>query len=247
MILPCLLPLLLLALPTAALTQTSDQTSTTAACTSRFGYYTLPLNTNAAVPTWYTYITSTSTTRLTTSTYSTVTSTYNATTTTQLDVLTSTATVLVTSTQTPEVFVVPTPAGFIPLTNHVVATPSPIPRIQRAAAGLSLPQSNSALAARQNRTPANYTGGFFVDRNGQTNSLDRKYLHRVNCVVSVGVSSTEVVLVSGVPETVYVAGPTEAVVEVVTRTSTVRVTSTVLEVEPRETVWEACGAGNVGM
>jgi hypothetical protein len=188
------------------------------------------------VPTWYQFLNITSVTRLTTEVHDTVTATYNAT--TQMNMLTTTVTFSATTTSMPAAVTIPASAGFIPmLANNVALSPTPIPRIKRHEG------HGHALQLLKRQTSPNYTGGFFVGRNGTTSSLDRKYVYRVDCRVYTTINVQQTVTVSGLPSTIYQAGPTAVVVA--TRTETV--TSMVTEVAPRETNYAACQANNVDM
>jgi hypothetical protein len=230
-----LLPLLLAAFP-AVLAQDAIETATR--CNSRFGYYPIPTGAAGAVavPTWYQFLNITSVTRLTTEVHDTVTATYNAT--TQMNMLTTTVTFSATTTSTPAAVTIAASAGFIPmLANNAVLSPTPITRIKRHE------EHGHALQLLKRQTSPNYTSGFFVGRNGTTSSLDRKYVYRVDCRVYTTINVQQTVTISGLPSTVYQAGPTAVVVA--TRTETV--TSTVTEVAPRETNYAACQANNVGM
>jgi hypothetical protein len=68
-------------------------------------------------------------------------------------------------------------------------------------------------------------------------------VYRVDCRVYTTINVQQTVTVSGLPSTIYQAGPTAVVVA--TRTETV--TSMVTEVAPRETNYAACQANNVDM
>jgi len=228
---------LLAAIPVTILAQ--DTTYTATQCTSRFGYYPIPTGSagRAAVPTWYQFFTLTSVTTVTSEVRQTVTATANAT--TQMSMLTTTRTLFTTTTSTPVAIIVPAQAGFIPMIadNAPNATPTPIPRIKRH----SLSKDNS-VQLRKRQTCPNCSGGFWTSRNGTTSSLDRKFIHRVDCLVYETVNRTQTVTVTGLPQTVYQAGATA----LASSTLTVSVTNTVTEVLPRETQYAACGSNNVG-
>ncbi|CAE7008044.1 hypothetical protein PTTW11_01638 [Pyrenophora teres f. teres] len=215
-----------------------DMTYTATHCTLHFGYYPIPTGTagNAAVPTWYQYLTTMSLTSVTTEIRQTVTATANAT--TQMNMLTTTATVFTTTTSTPAAVVVPALAGFIPMMvgNAPNATPTPIPRIKRH----SLSEDNS-LQLRKRQTCPNCSGGFWSSRNGTTSSLNRKFIFRVDCLVYETINRTQTMTVMGLPTTVYQAEATA----LASSTLTVSVTITVTEVLPRATEYAACGVNNV--
>ncbi|KAF1851199.1 uncharacterized protein K460DRAFT_382686 [Cucurbitaria berberidis CBS 394.84] len=228
----------LAALAAVSAVTAQDVTSSATRCTTRFGYYALPTGTagTEAVPTWFRYTTTTNFFRITYTTRDTVTATPSATTFT--DVLTTTETFSTTSTSTPAATTVPTPAGFIPLLAVDVARATPIARIKRH--GLE-GRNSQTLQLLKRQTAANHTGGFSVDRDGHTSSLDRKFVQRVDCRVAVTVNSTTTTIVTGLPETVFVAQATATALT----TSTVSTTTTITAVLPRSTVYQACLGNNI--
>ncbi|KAH9872958.1 hypothetical protein J1614_005353 [Plenodomus biglobosus] len=214
-----------------------DVTASATDCTTRFGYYPLPTGTagTAAVPTWYRYITSTHLFSFSSTVRETVTATPDAT--TFVDILTTTTTVFETTTSTPDATIVPTPAGFIPLL--AVGTPvvTGISRVKREIAG----RDTLALGLFKRQTALNHTGGYIVDRTGNATSLNRKFILRVDCRVSVDVNRTLVTVVTGLPETVFLAPATAVSLS----TTTVRSTQTVTEIMPAETIYQACQDNNI--
>jgi hypothetical protein len=150
-----------------------------------------------------------------------------------MNMLATTVTFSATTTSSPAAVTVPASAGFIPmLANNAVLSPTPtlIARIKRREG------EGQALQMLKRQTSSNNTGGFFVSRNGTTNSLDRKYVYRIDCRAYTTVHVQQTVTVSGLPSTVYAAGPTAIMVA----TNTISVASTVTEVGPRETVYAVC-------
>jgi hypothetical protein len=214
-----------------------DVTSSATRCTTRFGYYALPTGTagTEAVPTWYRYSTTTNLFSITYTTRDTVTSTPDATTFT--DMLTTTTTIITTTTSIPEPIVVATPAGFIALSAAGSAVPTSNSRARRSIEG----RDGHAVSLFKRQTAANNTGGFIVDRNGNVSSLDRKFIQRVDCRVSVTVNSTMTTIVTGTPETVVVAPATATSVS----TTTISTTETITQIAPQQTIYEACQPNNV--
>ncbi|KAF2854187.1 hypothetical protein T440DRAFT_388657 [Plenodomus tracheiphilus IPT5] len=214
-----------------------DVTASATDCTTRFGYYPLPTGTagTEAVPTWYRYATSTHIFSIVSTTRSTVTATPDAT--TFLDVLTSTLTVVTTTVSTPAPVIVATPAGFVPLLAVGEPVVTGVSRIKREIAGRAA--HDISLFKRQ--TAGNHTGGYIVDKSGNATSLNRKYILRVDCRVTVDVNRTSVTVVSGLPETVLIAPATAVSLS----TTTVRSTQTVTAIKPAETIYEACQDNNV--
>ncbi|CAO2649301.1 Nn.00g066860.m01.CDS01 [Neocucurbitaria sp. VM-36] len=233
-----LVPVFFAALAAISTVAAQDVTSSATRCTTRFGYYALPTGTagSEAVPTWYRYTTTTNFFSITYTTRDTVTATPSATTFT--DVLTTTTTFSTTTTSTPSAITVPTPAGFIPLLAVDVAQATPNSRIKRYELGA---RDSLALGLHKRQTAANHTGGFSVDRDGHSSSLDRKFVQRVDCRVSVTVNSTTTTIVTGLPETVFVAAQTATAVT----TTTVSTTTTVTEILPTTTIYEACRGNNI--
>ncbi|KAH7074525.1 hypothetical protein BKA63DRAFT_315636 [Paraphoma chrysanthemicola] len=215
-----------------------DVSSSATRCTTRFGYYPLPTGT-AAVPTWFKFTTTTNVFQVTYTTRDSVTVTPSATTFT--DVITTTAVFSVTTTSVPAPTTVPTPAGFLPLVafNPAGPTAAGLSRFKRY--DLQGRDAETALELVRRQTAANSTGGYQVDRNGQSADIYRKYPQQVNCRVSVTVNSTRITIVTGLPETFIV--PATAVG--VTSTSTVSVTTTIEVVAPRVTKYAACLENNV--
>lgn len=233
-----LVPVFFAALAAVSAVAAQEVTSSATRCTTRFGYYALPTGTagSEAVPTWYRYTTTTNFFHITYTTRDTVTATPTATTST--NVLTTTTTFSTTTTSTPAPTTIATPAGFIPLLAVDLARPTGSSRIKRH----EIEGRDSGLQLLKRQTAANHTGGFIVDKDGHSSSLDRKYAQRVDCRVAVTVNSTTTTIVTGLPETVFVAGPTATAFT----TSTVSITATVTEIAPRTTVYEACRGNNVG-
>ncbi|KAF2031360.1 hypothetical protein EK21DRAFT_99736 [Setomelanomma holmii] len=197
-----------------------DVTSSATRCTTRFGYYPLPTG-SAAVPTWFAFTTTVDTFSVTYTTCDTVTTT--------------------TTTSVPVSTTIPTPSGFLPLLAANLAGPT--------AGGLSrfkrydIQGRDAATAAElvRRQTAANNTGGFHINRNGQSSDIYCEYPQRVDCRVSVTINSTITTVVTALPETVLVPASTVDIVS----TSTVSVTSTVEVVAPRRTVYAACLDNNV--
>ncbi|CBY00807.1 hypothetical protein LEMA_P019370.1 [Plenodomus lingam JN3] len=215
-----------------------DVTASATDCTTRFGYYPLPTGTAgaAAVPTWYRYITSTHLFSLSSTVHDTVTATPDAT--TFVNVLTTTSTVTETTTSTEAPVVVPTPAGFINLL--AVSTPvvtGSVSRVKREIAG----RDSHELSLFKRQTALNHTGGYIVDRTGNATSLNRKFILRVDCRVTVNVNRTSISIVTGLPETVFLAPGTAVSLS----TSTIRITQTVTEIQPAETIYQACQDNNI--
>ncbi|KAH7338523.1 hypothetical protein BKA66DRAFT_479721 [Pyrenochaeta sp. MPI-SDFR-AT-0127] len=174
--------------------------------------------------------------RITYTTRDTVVITPSAT--TYTDILTTTTTFTTTTTTAQAARTIPTPPGFLPLLAGSFANPTPIPRIKR---GGVEGRDAYALHMFKRQTAANHTGGFVVDRNGITSSLDRKHPMSVNCSVIVTVNSTSITIVTGLPETQYVPVQTATALS----TSTVSVTTTITETAPQETIYQACAPNNV--
>lgn len=233
-----LLPTVVAALAACSAVAAQDVTSAMTTCLTRYGYYPLPTGTagTEAIPTWTRRATTTNYFSVTYTTRDTVTSTPDAT--TFMDMLTSTSTVFTTTTSTPDASRVPTPAGFNPL----LAVGSPVPTtVSRARRGVEGPEAHG-LGLLKRQTPANNTGGFIVDRNGNVSNLNRKYPLRVECRESYTINRTSTTIVTGLPETVIVAPATATAVS----TTTVSITSTVTEIAPRQTIYDACQDNNVG-
>lgn len=212
-----------------------DITSSVTSCTTHYGYYSTEAD---AVPTSFSDpTTKTNVFRITYTTHDTVVITPSATVFT--NVLTTTTTFTTTTTTAQPPIVVPTPPGFLPLLAGSFPNPTPIPRIKRR--GIEGRDAYNLLMFKR-QTEANHTGGFAVDRNGVTSSLDRKHPMFVNCSIAVTVNSTRITVVTGFPETQYVPVQTATALS----TSTVSVTTTITEIAPRETSYQACAANNVG-
>lgn len=214
-----------------------DVTASSTRCTTRFGYYPLPTGTGA-VPTWYRYTTTTNIIRVTTTSHETVTVTPSATTLT--DVISTITTLTTTVTSTPAATTVPTPAGFIPLLVANLAGPTAVSRFRRHE--LEHRAADYGVHNLRRQTAANHTGGFAVNREGQTSNMYRIYPQRVDCRVSVSINSTIETTVIGEPETILAAGATATALS----TTTISTTTTLTEVLPRQTVYAACQQNNVG-
>ncbi|KAI8940616.1 hypothetical protein NX059_001888 [Plenodomus lindquistii] len=214
-----------------------DVTASATDCTTRFGYYPLPTGTagTAAVPTWYRFITSTHLFSVVSTVHDTVTLTPDAT--TFVDIQTTTTTIVTTTTSIPAAVTVPTPEGFSPLI--AVSTPvvTGISRVKREIAG----RDAHDLGLFKRQTAVNHTGGFIVDRTGNATTLNRKFVLRVDCEVTVDVNRTSVTVVTGLPETVLIAPATAISLS----TTTVSSTQTVTEIQPAATIYQACQANNV--
>ncbi|KAF2012436.1 hypothetical protein BU24DRAFT_252429 [Aaosphaeria arxii CBS 175.79] len=232
MIAPTVLAALLAAVPSVlaqAVPDIPDVTSSFTRCTTRFGYQPLPTGT-AGVPTWYAYTTTTHVAVLTYTTRDTVTSTPDATTFT--NVATTTQVVTSITTSTPPATTIPTPAGFLPLVLFSMPEPTAVSRVKRL-------QLVDDVAKRQ--TPAGYTGGYIINPDGTTSSLNRVYPHRVLCQVRVTVNTTDIIVETAAPTTIVLPVSTD----LVQSTSTVITTTTITEVVATPSVYAACAANNV--
>lgn len=232
-------------LPSLSTAQSTTQlTSATTLCRTRYGIYPLPTGT-AGVPTWYSSSTTTNTIHSTSTTQTTITVTPDATTFT--DVLTSTSVITTTTTSTPDAVTVPTSAGQLLLLGagalQVAPTPAPTGGMSRIKRAQLADADAAAFLPLKRQTPTGNSAGFIAYPNGTYSGLYRRYAHRVDCRVLVTIDETVVTVVTALPETQVLPQQTETALV----TTTVLSTVTETRVAATPTVYAACGADNVGM
>ncbi|KAF2246349.1 hypothetical protein BU26DRAFT_532893 [Trematosphaeria pertusa] len=230
-------------LPSLSTAQSTTQlTSATTLCRTRYGIYPLPTGT-AGVPTWYSSSTTTNTIHSTSTTQTTITVTPDATTFT--DVLTSTSVITTTTTSTPDAVTVPTSAGQLLLLGagalQVAPTPAPTGGMSRIKRAQLADADAAAFLPLKRQTPTGNSAGFIAYPNGTYSGLYRRYAHRVDCRVLVTIDETVVTVVTALPETQVLPQQTETALV----TTTVLSTVTETRVAATPTVYAACGADNV--
>lgn len=233
-----LLPAVIAAIAAISTVSAQDVTAVATECSTRYGYYPLPTGSSgsAAVPTYSRAVTNIRTFSVVYTTRDVITATPDAT--TFVDVQTTTTTVFTTTTSTPVPVTVATPAGFVPMMGMGQPGPTAASRIKRRIGG----RDAHDLSVFKRQTAANHTGGYIVDRNGNGTTFNRKYVRRIDCTVTYNVDRTVVTVVTGLPETVFVAPATATSLSTITFSTT----QTVTAIAPRETVYQACQANNVG-